>query len=94
VRAAADGRFSPSLTDRLGLELILLAPADPPSDGTNYLGGVGDVLEAKARRGVLEHLGELATVALFANDRQIQEVHYRRQHADEPHYVVRLWTLD
>jgi len=35
----------------------------------------------------------LSTVALFANDRQIQEVHYWREPAEAPHYTVRLWTL-
>lgn len=44
--------------DALGLELIVYSPSEPPSDATNYLGGVGDVLEAKDRRGVLIHLGE------------------------------------
>jgi hypothetical protein len=27
----------------------------------NYLGGIGDVLKQKGRRGVLAHLGELAS---------------------------------
>lgn len=92
--AKADSEFGASLPDRLGLELILYAPRDPPSDATNYLGGIGDVLETKTRRGVLDHLGELASVALFANDRQIQEAHYRREYANTPHYTVRLWTLE
>jgi hypothetical protein len=69
-------------------------PDDPASDATNYLGGIGDVLEGKAHRGALEHLGELAAVALYANDRQIQEVHYRCERAAEPQYTVRLWVLD
>jgi hypothetical protein len=54
---------------------VLRAPADPPSDATNYLGA-------------------LAEVALFANDRQIQEAHFRREQASEPTYTIRLWTLD
>jgi hypothetical protein len=59
-------------TERLGLELELTAPTTPPSDATTYLGGVGDVLEAKTRRGLLQHLGERATVAIYENDRQIE----------------------
>jgi hypothetical protein len=51
VTAVAGGEFSALLTERLGLELVLYAPADPPSDATNYLGGVGDVLEVKGHRG-------------------------------------------
>jgi hypothetical protein len=34
--------------ESLGLELILASPAPPPSDATNYLGGVADVLERQA----------------------------------------------
>ena len=34
-------------SDALGLELIVYSPVAPPSDATNYLGGVGDVLEVK-----------------------------------------------
>jgi hypothetical protein len=33
--------------ESLGLELVLTSPAPPPSDATNYLGGVADVLENK-----------------------------------------------
>ena len=62
------------------------------ADATNFLGGIGDVMEAKTRRGVLEHLGDLATVALYANDRQIHEVHYRWEHGDETGYRLRLWV--
>jgi hypothetical protein len=91
LRAARDAA-GPTLrplfgTDMLGLELVVTAPSAPPSDATNYLGGVGDVLEAKARRSMLEHLGELAGVALYENDRQIQEVHYRYQAGQPARYI-------
>ena len=79
--------------DALGLELIIYSPAEPPSDATNYLGGVGDALEAKSRRAVLSHLGELATVALYLNDRQLHEVVYRWEHASATRYSVRVWKL-
>ena len=79
--------------DALGLELIIYSPVEPPSDATNYLGGVGDVLEAKSRRGVLSHLGQLATVAIYLNDRQLHEVHYRWEHASATRYSVRVWKL-
>jgi hypothetical protein len=79
--------------ERLGLELVVVAPSQPPSDATNYLGGVADVLEAKGRRGALEHLRELAAVALYENDRQIEDVYYLR--VGEPTgYTVRIWALD
>ena len=61
----------------LGLEMVLTGPTPPPSDATNYLGGVADVLEDKARRGDLTHLGPLAAVAVYENDRQLHEVGYR-----------------
>lgn len=75
----------------LGLEVTVVSPSQPPSDATNYLGGIGDVLEAKTRRGALEHLQELAAVALYDNDRQIQEVRYSWQAGPGPRYIVRLW---
>lgn len=77
----------------VGMELIVRSPNEPPADATNFLGGVGDVLEAKGRRGVLDHLGELAQTSLYANDRQIHEVRYRWEKAPEVGYVVRLWRL-
>lgn len=77
----------------IGLELTVESPAEPLIDATNFLGGVGDVLEAKSRRGPLEHLGDLAQVGLYENDRQIHEVRYRWQKAPGVHYFVRLWEL-
>ncbi|KWV32476.1 hypothetical protein [Micromonospora rifamycinica] len=74
----------------LALDVVLESPAEPPSDATNYLGGIADVLESKGHRGPLDHLGELASVAVYGNDRQIQEVHYRREPADQTRYHVRL----
>ena len=35
--------------ESLGLELIVTSLAPPPSDATNYLGGVADVLEQLSR---------------------------------------------
>jgi hypothetical protein len=77
------------------LEVIVHCPEVlPPSDATNYLGGIGDVLEDKSRRGLLEHLGDLARFGLYGNDRQICEVSYRAVSAAEARYYVRLWELD
>jgi hypothetical protein len=77
----------------LTLDVVLECPTQPPSDATNYLGGIADVLEAKQHRGALEHLGDLASVALYGNDRQIQEVHYRWERAAQTCYRVRLQRL-
>ena len=77
----------------IGLELIVTSPTEPLADATNFLGGVGDVLEAKDRRGVLDHLGDLADVSLYMNDRQIREVSYRWHSAAKTSYSVRVWEL-
>jgi len=78
----------------LGMELIVRCARDGNrSDATNYLGGVGDTLESKDHRGGLEHLGHLADVALYDNDRQIEEVRYRWEESSTPSYRVRFWSL-
>jgi hypothetical protein len=96
LRAARDavggGAWSSRPRDSLGLELVLTSPAPPPSDATNYLGGVGDVLEAKSHRGELAHLADLATVALYENDRQFHDVRYRWQVGTAVEYTVRIWV--
>ena len=90
VGSRADAPFG---TRPIGLALSLVSPTEPPADATNFLGGVGDVLEAKGRRGPLDHLGELASVGLYENDRHIHEVHYSWQKGPRERYEVRLWEL-
>lgn len=86
--------FAPIAHSRVGLDVVVHAPAGQnPGDATNYLGGVADVLENKTRRGTLEHLGELAGVWLYANDRQIKEATYREIEADEVSYTVTIREL-
>jgi hypothetical protein len=75
VKPAVDGGGHKPVS--LGLELIVTSPAPPPSDATNYLGGVADVLEDKGSRGDMAHLGEFAHFALYRNDRQFHDVRYR-----------------
>ncbi len=91
----AVGEFAGPLfpTEPLALEVVLETPAEPPSDAPNYLGEIADVLEAKAHRGVLEHLGGLVSVALYSNDRQLREVHYRLEQGAAVRYRARLWAL-
>lgn len=74
----------------LALEVTLTSPATPPSDATNYLGAITDVLEAKDQRGPVGHLGELAKVALYDDDRQFQEVHFHWQPGKPTGYRVRI----
>lgn len=80
-------------TAPVGLEVIVHSPSEPPADATNFLGGIGDVLEAKSHRGVMAHLGDLASVALYANDQQIREVSYRWDASTETGYSVRVRRL-
>ena len=90
--AVGGGGWSSRPGDSLGLELVLTSSAPPPSDATNYLGGVGDVLEAKSRRGELAHLADLATVALYENDRQFHDIRYRWQPGTAVECSVRIWV--
>jgi hypothetical protein len=86
--------FTPIAQGRVGLDVVVHAPAGQnPADATNYLGGIGDVLENKAHRGTLEHLGDLAVVRLYANDRQIKEATYREVDADQASYTVTIREL-
>jgi hypothetical protein len=79
----------------IGLEMVLRCPRNHRrGDATNYLGGVGDVLEVKAHRDGLDHLKELAEVALYDNDRQIELIRFRWEDADEPSYRLTIWSLD
>lgn len=82
---AAHSEFAPISDGRIGLDVLLTPPTDQePWDATNYLGGIADVLEYKGNRGAaVEHLGTLADVWLYRNDRQIKQVSYREE-ADSP----------
>jgi hypothetical protein len=92
--ALSGSDFPMGTTQRVGLDLTVYAPAGARlPDATNFLGGIGDVLESKVHRGALEHLGALAEVALYQNDSQIREVHYRQEASDHIHYQARIWIL-
>lgn len=79
----------------LGMDVVLTTSGlQHTSDATNYLGGIADVLEAKGHRALyVAHLGDLGAVALFYNDRQLREVHYRQHDGERDSYTVRLWEL-
>lgn len=71
---------------------------EPPWDATNLLGGIADVLDGKAHKkiaqpGSLVHLGDLADVALFDDDRQIKEIEYREVDHPNEEYVITLTRL-
>lgn len=74
-------------------------PGEPPWDATNLLGGIADVLDSKAHKKLaqpesLDHLGELAEVGLYDDDRQIQEVSYRVVDHPEEEYVITLTSAN
>jgi hypothetical protein len=97
AQRAIHGTSFRQLTGPIGLEVTLHAPPDQdPWDATNYLGGIADVLEDKRRRSTLalDHLGVLRDVALYRNDRQIREVHYRQVVGSTARYQVRIWSID
>jgi hypothetical protein len=77
----------------LAMAVELRAPSPPPSDATNYLGGIGDVLGNKANRGAMAHLGVYAGVTVFDNDRQLHLVRFRYAWDTETVYRVRLRPL-
>jgi len=93
-RAANTTDFRP-LLGPIGLDVVVRAPTQKdPWDATNYLGGIADVLQEKKNvRISLQHLGVLSDVALYRNDRQIREIHYRQEYGDGPAYRVRIWPL-
>jgi hypothetical protein len=83
----------------IALDVELRAPAGTlPGDGTNYLGGIADALEAKKVRirasGPLPHLGDLVHVGLYDNDRQIKQICYREREAEDVSYTIRVRTAD
>jgi predicted RNA-binding Zn ribbon-like protein len=85
--------FTP-LSTSVGLQLTLRTPSARLAwDATNYLGGIADVLQRKSRL-ELAHLGELATVAVYENDRLIREVRYQHERSDRVGYRLRIWALD
>ncbi|GIF16975.1 hypothetical protein [Actinoplanes teichomyceticus] len=86
-----------TVTDRVvGLDVTVRAPLGRPAgDATNYLGGIGDVLQDKSNPVNLDlsHLGPLQEVALYLDDRQITQVRYDVEPADSPSYSVRVVVL-
>lgn len=79
----------------IGLELVVSrrAALDGGADPANYIGGVCDVLEAERQNVPPSWLGELARHALYENDSQVREIHYREDPAAPGGYQLRIWKL-
>lgn len=90
-RAMTDADHEGFGSSPVGLDVTVTALGPLPSDATNYLGGIADVLEGKHQRGAVSHLGELASVELYDNDRQIQDVRFTWEPGPAPGYRVRVW---
>jgi hypothetical protein len=76
------------------LELTIRCPSRPDGDATNLLGGVADVLQTTVSPNAdVTHLGDLAAIGLYLDDRQISRISYRELPADEVSYHVRVSTL-
>jgi len=95
ARQARDAQFFlPIHEGSVALDVVVRAPAGQvPSDATNHLGGIGDVLEDKSWRTGVDHLGDLAKVWLYHNDRQIKEISYREVEAEATGYTVTVRSL-
>jgi predicted RNA-binding Zn ribbon-like protein len=84
--------FAP-LRCAVALDLTLCSPVRcPPGDALNFLGGVGDVLQRKPLD-LAGHLGTLADLALYDDDRQIRRVRFDQRTAEELRYVVRVRAI-
>lgn len=58
------------------------------------LGGIGDVLQARATGADIAYLGSLAFVACFQDDAQIREIRYRRIDDTRVGYMIVIRPLD
>lgn len=91
-RACQEHGFAAIETGGVALNVVTRSPA---GDATNILGGIADVLENKpirAHRSSIDHLGDLATVCLYQDDKQIKEITYRELPGD-PSYTVTVRAL-
>ncbi|MBF9131643.1 hypothetical protein I0C86_22130 [Plantactinospora sp. S1510] len=85
-----------ALTEPVDLEVVLRCPPGRrTADAATLLGGIGAVLQDKKRAADigLAHLGVLADVVLYVDDRQIQRISYREEPAEDMSYLVRVSTL-
>jgi hypothetical protein len=92
-QACAIQNFRPIESRRVGLEVVLYTPPEQnPADAANYLGGIADVLEDKGLRAI-DHLGDLGSVWLYRNDKQIKEISFREVGAAQVGYRVTITEL-
>jgi hypothetical protein len=84
------------VADDVALEVTVRSPTPRPrGDATNFLGGIGDVLQGRPVSDALDlsHLADLDAVALFDDDQQIQRIAYNVVVGPGPSYTVRVTVL-
>lgn len=77
----------------IGLDVVVRGHPEHVGSAPRFLAGVADVLSDKRGRLTGTHLGVLADVTLFADERQIRSISYCEEAADEPSYLVRVVAL-
>lgn len=92
-RACHGHAFVPIESGHVALEVTTRSPA---GDAANIIGGIADVLENKphrAHRSSIEHLGDLANVWLYGDDKQIKQVTYLEESGGTSSYTVTVRAL-
>jgi len=91
-RACQEQGFVPVDEGSVALGVIARSPA---GDAANIVGGIADVLEDKPSRhyrSSIDHLGDLAAVWLYRDDKQIKQITYREE-PGECSYTVTVRAL-
>jgi hypothetical protein len=86
--ACLEQGFAPIEDRGVALEVITRSPA---GDAANIVGGIADVLENKpirSHRSSIDHLGDLATVWLYQDDKQIKQIIYREEPGESSYTVT------
>lgn len=87
-RACQEYGFAPIERGGVALDVITRSPA---GDAANIIGGIADVLENKpvrSHRSSIDHLGDLATVWLYQDDKQIKQISYREEPGESSYTVT------
>ena len=89
-RACQEQGFVPIVERGAALDVVARSPS---GDAANIIGGIADVLEDKPiRRSAIEHLGDLAAVWCYRNDKQLKRISYREE-SGECSYTVTVRAL-
>jgi hypothetical protein len=85
-RACQEQEFVQIVEGGVALDVIARSPT---GDGANIIGGIADVLEDKSGRGIaIEHLGDLAAVWIYRNDKQLKQISYREESGEHSYTVT------